>query len=377
MSKNTKITIGIIIIILIIGGIWYGATREPKEEEVIKIGAALSLTGKTASFGEKAKNGIELAVSEVNQELKNFKIEVIYEDTQSETASAVNAVKKLIEIDKVNVIVGPVRSSSTLAVAPLTEAQKVILFTPISSSEDITYAGDYVFRNRETAKLHGKRMAEFLINKEINNVAVFMAQSANSLTYGNSFIENFQNLGGNVVFSEEYNEDTLDFRTNISKAKNKKPEAIYLAVATGRDGGFLVKQIKELGFEGLITGSIALESEEFFNGAGSSSEGVIITSPAFYLEDLQIQSYRNKYKSRYGEESGAYAANSYDALKILVMAIEYCGGDSDTNCIRDFLYDLKDYPGVGGITTFDENGDVIKPIQLKIVKDGQFIRYEE
>jgi len=378
MTKTSKIIIGIIIAVIIIGGIWYTLSRKPTEEEAIKIGVVLSFTGKTASYGEEIKNGMELAISEVNQELKDFKIEMIYEDTQSETKSAVDAVTKLLEVDKVNIIVGPVRSSCVLAVAPLSEAKKVILFAPVAASEDITYAGDYVFRNRETAGLHGKKMAEFLTNEEVSKAAVFIAQSANAITYGNSFMENFQNLGGNIVFSVEYNENLIDFKVDITKTKNKEAEVIYIAAATGKDAGILMKQIKEMGFEGLVVGSGGtLENEEFLTGAGIASEGLIVTSPAFNIEDPQIQPYRNKYKSLYGKESSPFAANGYDAIKILVKAMEYCGGDKDTDCIRDFLYNLKDYPGIGGITTFDENGDVIKPLQLKTVKNGEFVPYEE
>lgn len=375
MVKTSKIIIGVIIAIIIIGGIWYALGGEPAEG-TIKIGAALSLTGKLASFGQDAREGIEMALEEVNQE-KDFKIKIIIEDTQGDATESVNVVKKLIEIDKVNIIIGPIRSGNVLATAPITEENKVILFAPIASSVDITYAGDYVFRNRETSGLHGKRMAEFLINKNINKVAMLTAQAANSKSYSEAFEKGFKENGGEVVSIIEYEPDSIDFKTDITKSLNKNPEAFYLSVTAGTDAGILVKQIRELGFEGLIGGSTAFESEEFLNGAGEASEGTFFTSPAFDIENTEIAGYREKYKRLYGKESSAFAANAYDAVKILANAIEHCENGEDTNCIKNYLYDLKDYPGIGGKTTFDENGDVIKPIQFKTVKNGEFVIYEE
>ena len=164
----------------------------------------------------------------------------------------------------------------------------------------------------------------------------------------------------------------------IVKAKNKEAEAFYLAATSGSDSGILTKQIRELVNDKLlIAGATSIESEEFLNGAGAIAEGVFLTSPAFNIENPDIQNYRNKYKELYNKESSAYAANGYDAVKIIANAIEHCGGDKDTDCVRDFLYNVKDYPGIGGKTTFDENGDVIKPVMIKVVKNGEFVPYEE
>ncbi len=380
MTKTTKIALGILIIAVLLVVVWYGIRKESisisSEEKPIKIGAVLSLTGKVAFVGVEVKNGIELGVNELKPKtIGGRRIEIIYEDTKSQSNEAVNAVKKLIEIDGVNIIIGPVRSSSVLAAAPVAEARKVILFSPIATAEDITLAGDYVFRNRETGVLHAKKMAEFLIHKGFKKVAVFTAQSANAITYGRLFRENFLDMGGKIMHSAEYNEDNIDFKTDISMAVANDAEAFYLASTSGRDAGIITQQIVELGFEGLITGPVLFETEEYLNMAGDASEGVLYTAPAFDIKDSSIQPYRERFKTLHGKESNFMAANGYDALQIILKAISFCGGDTNTDCVRDFLYDLKDYPGIGGNTTFDENGDVIKPVIIKTIKDGQFVKY--
>ncbi|MFC1598761.1 ABC transporter substrate-binding protein [Patescibacteria group bacterium] len=372
MPLKSKIIL-IIVIILAIALIGYTfAQVSEQEKSVIRIGAALPLTGKMASFGEDMKYGFDLALREVNQNSK-YQLRIIYEDTQAEADISVSTVTKLINIDQVPIILGPARSNNVLAVAPITEQNMVILFTPISSAEDISQAGDYVFRNRETAGYHGQVMAEFLKTKT-DKIAVLIANSANSKTYGKSLIARFEELEGQVVYSTEYNDDATDFKTEILKAKNSGAEAFYLAVAADFDAAIIVRQIREMGFSGLITASMGVESPEFVEGAGQAAEGVIWTSAMLDDSHPEFENYKKNYQELAGKDSSVYAANAYDALHMLSQAIESCNG-ADTNCVRDYLYELKDYPGIGGKTSFDLNGDVAKDLFLKTVKDGKFIKY--
>jgi len=375
--KKSYWTIGVVIIILIVIAIVSGGgEKEPVAGEPIKIGTVLALSGNVASLSERVHNAIEFAVDEVNKKYP-FNLEVISEDTQGDVTVAVSAINKLINIDGVNIIIGAIRSNNTLAIAPIAEENKVILMTPVSSAEDITSAGDYIFRNRETAKSHGVGIAEFLFNSGATKTALFTANSANSKSYSESFKNRFEDLGGSVLFKVDYIEDTIDFRTDIRKALASDIDAIYIANALGNDGGILLRQIRELGFDGMVTMSVAVESDEFVDAAREASEGLIYSFQAFDPNDPTVSKYAKGYKERFGMESDGFAANGYDAINIIAMAIDGCGGtDVDTDCIRDFLYDVKDYPGVGGLTTFDENGDADKPIQIKTIKDGEFVKYE-
>ncbi|MDD5148723.1 MAG: ABC transporter substrate-binding protein, partial [Candidatus ainarchaeum sp.] len=198
---------------------------ENQDKQMIKIGAALPLTGKTASYGEWAKNGIEIAVDEVNAGQKDFQLQAVFEDTQGEPKNAVTAAKKMIEVDNAKIILA-VRSDEMLAIAPITEAKKIILFSPYAGAEEITTAGDFVFRNRETASLHGKKIAEFISGTGIKKTAVLAANSSNGLTYGNSFKTRFIQLGGVIAYYAEYNQDETDFRTEIEKLKQTSSEAV-------------------------------------------------------------------------------------------------------------------------------------------------------
>jgi len=376
MNKITKWIIGIVIILLVI---WLGYNLSNNKElvsnEPIKIGVALPLTGRAASYGEGVKNSFDLALEEINQEYF-FKLELIYEDTQSEIDSTVSAVRKLIDINKVHIILGIVRSNNVLAVAPITEENKVILFTPIASAEDITQAGDYVFRTRETAKSHGIGIADFLSEKGVKKLALFVARSANSQSYAGFLQERFLEKGGSIVFRTDYDENNNDFRTDIAKAKNEGAEVFYISATLGNDGGIILRQIRESGFLGFVTGSVGIESDEFIKAAGSFADTIVYSSPLFDLNSKNTKEYADKYRAKYNENSDAFDANAYDSINLIAMAINECLGDK-SDCIKDYLYQVKNYPGAGGLTTFDENGDVLKPIMIKTIKNGEFVPYEE
>lgn len=365
-----KINFGILVgLLVIIGVLSVNITGFSIEEQgVIEIGSVLPLTGGMASYGQDVKSGIDLAVKEHNL-VSEYEVRVVYEDSGGDGNSAVNAVKKFIEIDDVNILFGPMTSWGVLAAAPLTEEKKVILFNSVATAKAITEAGDYVFRNRETSVPHGEKMAEFLVGRGVDKVAVFSAQASNSLTYADSFVVRFRELGGEVVSYSKYAPEATDFRTEILKIKDDEVDGFYIAGRKTKDAGLLVKQIRESGFDGLITGNAFFEGDEFLAITGDFSEGVVYTSSKFNLEDPNNQNYRNAYKSLYGEESNYFAANAYDGANIVFDAIDYCEGD-DTDCIRDYLYGIKDYHGITGLTSFDLNGDVDKEVVVKVIRNG-------
>ena len=136
--------------------------RDRVEEKVVKIGAILPLTGDAAKYGESAKEGIELAIKEINAEggVKGHKIEIIYEDSQGLPTTGVSAFQKLITSNRVPAVIGGLFSSVTLAIAPIANREHVVVLSPTSSAPAITKAGDYIFRNCASDIFEGKIMAE-------------------------------------------------------------------------------------------------------------------------------------------------------------------------------------------------------------------------
>ena len=170
MNKTAKIILGLIIVAAII---WIGVGLiKPVSTEPIKIGYIGPLTGGVAAYGETEKNVIELALQEINSSGElNRKLEVIYEDGKCDGKDAATAAQKLINIDKVKIILGGACSAETLAAAPLAEENKVILFSSFASNPSISQAGDYIFRNCFSDADFGKADAEFIVSRGIKRVA--------------------------------------------------------------------------------------------------------------------------------------------------------------------------------------------------------------
>lgn len=375
-NKEIKILIPVIIIVLItliviyaFYGITGGAIIVSESDEVVKVGVIQPLTGKTAYVGEWVVEGLELALDEINKDKK--KIELIYEDDACNTKLAVNSVKKLIEIDRVAIIMGPTCSSSVLAVAPIAEENEVIILSTVATTSKISEAGDYIFRNRESDALHGIIMAEFAFhNLGARKAAILYLNLDNGLGFKDSFTKRFSELGGGISKEESFESQDSDFRTQLTKIKATDPDVIYFA---GQRMENVIVQARELRITTQILGPSTMQNDDIIEIAGPHAEGIIYTYPNF--DSQQESSYQSLYKQKYGKDSEAYAANSYDALVIISQAIDQCGEDS--TCIKNYLYGTQNYRGVSGTFSFDKNGDVKRDLILKTILNGEFVKFSK
>ncbi|MFA6064645.1 MAG: ABC transporter substrate-binding protein [archaeon] len=339
----------------------------------LAIGAVLSLTGKAASYGHDIQNGMELAFYDINKSGKPLNVKLLYDDTTSVPEKAVTSVQKFIGFDGAKVIIG-VGADEVLAMVPITEESKVILATPIAGSDKVDGAGKYVFRNRESSKFTAYSLAELLNAKGYNRVALFVASSsASPISYQKSFLEKFQSFGGSAE-SFSYAESSPDVRTSIAKVKELDINAVYVIAGKDSDGAEVIRQLKEMGFDGLIVGGPALETTKFFESTKGSAEGVVIAVAPVDSSAPNATQVLEEYKSTYGKEMSFSAANAYDLVMLLNSASGKC--DSNTDCIREYLLSVKDYPGLGGKTSFNPNGGVSKVMSYKIANEGKFVPYK-
>jgi len=373
MSKTTKIIIVVIIAIIVIGGIWYIATREPKEEEVIKIGLIFPLTGGAANIGQGQKNAVELALEQLN----DSNIQLIFEDDRLEADDAVTAAQKLINVDKVDAIIGPSWSGATLAVAPIAESNRTLLLSPSASSPSITSAGDYIFRVYPADDMAVKMVAEFAFNNlKITKAAVLYDLANDSFVQERNYIKNeFEKLGGKIVIEESFKTKDTDFKTQLLKIKNSEAEVIFFSAFPVETGLFL-KQAKELDLkQPFISLDTVVEDPSVITGAQEAAEGLIYQSPA-KPENKEHLNYVADYKERYEKDPPAYSAEAYDCLMLVIKAIKESDGTKED--IKNKLYQIgQNYMGASGEITFDKNGDVSKSFILKTIKNGQFVPYEE
>lgn len=345
-----------------------------KEENVIKIGVITPLTGEGATYGDATKKGLDLVVEEVGASggINGKKIKLIYEDDQIKPESGVNAIQKLINVDKVPVIIGAFGSSVTLAIAPIAEKNKVVLFSASSTADAIKDAGDYIFRNVPTNSAQGKSAAEFAVNKlKVKKVAILYMNNDYGLSLKNSFEKYFAEMGGQTSVIDSYNPGDKDFKTQLGKIKNSKSDIVFYP-GHYQESGLILKQAKEIGIKSIFIGGDGSYSPDLIKIAGNAADGSYYTIMAmgFGIADAEIAKFKAEFQKKYNQEPDVYSAYAYDALKIIANAIPKGGYTSEG--IKAALYGTRDFKGVTGITSFDKNGEVDKPFYIYVVRDGKF-----
>ncbi|MBI2449575.1 penicillin-binding protein activator [Candidatus Pacearchaeota archaeon] len=361
--NQAQLWVGIIILIIAVIGlvVIYSGNIQTRTSGA-RIGVIIPLTGDAASYGASVKKGLELAKKELGLEL-----ELIFEDSKCDEAEAVNSINKLISSDKVNAIIGELCSGATLAAAPIAEQNNIVLISPGATSPDITSAGEYLFRTVPSDSFQGKFGAEIVYHRYgKRNLAILYSNENYDIGFNQVLKENFEKLGGKVVASEAFERNAVELRAQLTKIKNANPDAIYIISNEQDSAVAALKQIKELKIDTLIFGSEGLKGQYILDDAKDSAEGLIVISAS-----SGTSGFIDKYKTKYDEEPGAFAAQGYDALQALSIALEQ--GAQTGEEIRDRLYELS-FEGASGRIDFDNNGDVSGIYEIYKVKNGEFVR---
>lgn len=370
----------LLLLIVVFSFSIFSCAKKPEQPKEIKIGAILPLTGDAASWGASAKEGIELAVSELNAKggAGGKKVAIIYEDTQAQPEKGASAMLKLATIDKVPVVIGDLVSATTLAAAPIAEQNKVVLLSPTASAPKLTEAGKYIFRIWPSDLAEGIAMANFTAQTlKFKNVAVMFIQNDYGTALKDVFEKEFIKQGGTITETASYKPEETDFRSYLTKIMKKKPEAIYL-ISYYKDAGLALKQAKQLKIKTQFLGTTAIEEPKLFEIAGDATEGLIYAISSGYVANSQdevVKAFNAKFKEKYGKDPTFVQAQCYDAVNIIASVIGK--GDMTGEAIQKGLESVKDYHGVTGTFGFDANGDVVKPTMIKTIKGKEFIPYEK
>lgn len=383
MSNFSKgILVIIVLLILVLGLSFWAKNSAPAspanlsgETGPIKIGMIGPLTGEAAEYGVSVQHGISLAVDEINNTggINGQLVEVIYEDGKCNGKDAVSAAQKLVNVDKVKVIIGGTCSGETLAVAPVTTPAKVILFSPVSSAASVATLGHYVFRNHPNDNLAGQQLAEY-VAKKYKKVAVISEQTDYAQGIRATFVDGVRANGASVVFDEVYVSDTKDFRALITKLKNAGAEALFMSSQSGANAGQIAKQVRDLGLSQVQLFSAYLTGPEFVK-SGPAAEGTILIDVPGLSDGAKAQALLAAYMAKYGKEPNYkfFVGTSYDATHILAEAIKLNGLDTDK--IADYLHGLKNYEG--SIGTYSLDPEIPEVVGLGLVfrqiKNGEVV----
>lgn len=369
MKKLGKIAlVGFIVLAMVCG--LTGCSK--KNSETIKIGGIFPLSGSVAVYGVECRNGIELAIEEINAAggINGKKIELISEDDEGNPEKSVNAYKKLTTKDGCKLIIGSLTSGCTAAFSTLAQAQKNLMIAPAATMESITDAGNYVFRacfiDPFQGTVGGKFAAENLGAKRA--AVLYDTGSDYSMGLTDNFAAAFEKAGGKVVAKEAYSTGDKDFNAQLTKIKNANPDVVYLPdyYATV---ALIAKQLRAQGIDTPIVGAdgwggiIENAGEEILNGFYSDHYAADSTDP-------KVVKFVSSYVKKYGSTPVSFAALGYDSLYMLKDAI-LKAGTTDPTAVRDAL-EKTNGTYVTGNLSFDARRNPVKSaVMMEIVlKDG-------
>ncbi|MDQ0272463.1 ABC transporter substrate-binding protein [Cytobacillus purgationiresistens] len=340
------------------------------------VGVVSFITGSGAAYGEAIKGGLELAKEEINEK-GDVELNLIFEDSAGKQDQALTAAQKLINSDNVTAIIGPTLSTEMNVVGPEADLSGVPIIGTSTTAEGIPQIGDYVFRNsipealaipasmeKAIEKYDAKKVALIYGNDDVFTKSGFDTMKATA-----------EKMGLEILTTETFQKGQSDYNAQLTKIKSYKPDLI-LASALYNEGAVIMDQARKMGIDVPFVGGNGFNSPEVIKIAGDSSDGLIVATPWYgEKEDPKVQGFVKKFKEKYGNDPDQFAAQAYDALYILADAIKNAG-EADRDKVRDALAETKDFEGILGNFSFDEEGDVIMDPTVLVIEDGEFVVFE-
>ncbi len=345
--------------------------------DTVKIGMLVPLTGPAAADGASALASVQIALDQVNSGggVLGKQVELTYYDDRADTKDAVALAYKLIEQDKIVAFVAGSYSLPTRSVAPIFQEEEIPLVSAYAIHPDVTRAGDFCFRNGFLGFVEGKA-AGYAAHKLLGSKRVALLTSDND--FGTTLVTGFKMYKDKyaddmeIVSEQTYPMSETDYKPYLSKIKEINPDVVFASGYYFQTGPML-RQARELGIESKIIGEEGADSPKLVEIAGETAEGFHIVTN-FDRDDPRpvVQNYLKEYRERVKIEPDMVGASAYDAFMIIIKAME-AAGTTESRAVRDAIAAMKGYDGLTGVMDgFDEIGEVVKPVQVQIVKDGVF-----
>jgi branched-chain amino acid transport system substrate-binding protein len=377
MTGWRRILVVASVLLLVTAGLAWG-------QEPIKMGTVLRLTI-GAEHGIPSRRGVEMAVDEVNKAggINGRKVELIVEDEKDSPAAAVNAVQKLINVDKVVAIVGPMTSGSMMAAGKIADDAKVVAISPTATTPKLSGYGASLCRGCSRIDKQAEVLIDYVAKTwKPKTVGIFFSNEPYGKGCAELFGKFFEKAGIKVVATESFNRGARDFKSELTKIKAANPDILFIPGYTPETAP-AAAQARQLGMNQKILGVYGDMDPVYIQLAGKAAEGHVIGGE--YDEDYQTpknEAFKKNYEALVKKNNDPYnimfAALHYDAASLILEGMKKNGPTSEG--IRKFIKEVKDFDGVTGKLSFDDNNDVVragsKGIYVLEVKNGKYVKVQ-
>lgn len=346
-----------------------------RENNVIKLGVIAPLSGDETLYGQSIENGIVLAVENYNHQggILGKEIKIIVYDSHGDAEDAIDAFEKLVNIDKVDAVIGGVITPTALAIAPLSAKYNLPMITPTATSTNITKGYNSVFRSLFTTLYQGKGLAQFAYDKLIARKASILYDKTNkySIELAEAFRNAFEARGGVVVSYEGYEKGTKNFSSLINNVKKRDTDVLFIPDYY-TPSALIVKQVKQAGINADFLGGNGWQGWKHVDGGDEIFEGTYFTDA--YAVDEPTQQNKNfvaAYRRKFNQIPNSSSALGYDTTVIMLEAIKRAGSTNSDRVIE--WLEATNFEGVTGEMRFDREHNIIKPMYMFKIQGGKNI----
>jgi branched-chain amino acid transport system substrate-binding protein len=350
--------------------------------EPIKMGAVMRLSI-GMEHGIPCARGVEMAVAEVNKAggINGRQVQLILEDEKDSPAAAVNAVRKLINVDQVVAIVGPMTSEDTMSSGKIANAAKMVLITPTATTRKLSGFGAYIYRACSRIDTQAKVLTDHVAKHwQPKTVGILFSNEPYGKGCAVQFTQFFEKHHIKVVANESFHRGSRDFRAQLTRIKAAKPDILFIPGYTPETAR-AAAQARQLGMQQRILGVYGDLDPVYLQLAGEAAQGHIIGGE--YDEAYKTpknQKFKKDYDALVQKNKDPYnimfAALSYDAASMILEGMKKNGPTADG--IKKYLDTVKDFDGVTGKLSFNQDHDVIRSgtdgVYLLEVKGGKYMK---
>ena len=357
-----RLTVSVMAALLGLTVLACGTGDDVEQAAPFRIGVMESLTGVGETYGTVASQAKQMAADEINAAggVNGRRLELVVEDSQCSAQAAVAAYTKLTDVDGMKIILGTSCSSAMLGAAPLAEADGVILFSGLASNPDIANAGDYIFRTQISDVQVGIDTGNLLWADGIRRLATITESTDYAEGVRRTSVAQFEQRGGEVVAAEYYASDITDFRTQLSKMFDAGPDALHLAPQSEFSAGTIIKQARELGYDGPIYAETVSVGTTALEIAGDAATGMKAITADLDPDNPKAQEVLANFRQRYDYITLPWHLGSaYDNVYIAAECLKQTGDDQDADGFRDCMYGITWSGAIGNGYSFDADGEVV------------------
>ncbi|SSW63191.1 ABC transporter substrate-binding protein [Achromobacter agilis] len=362
----------------------FAAVPTSQAQETLKLGALVTLSGAGAAWGQGMKNAAEVAADQVNEagglEVggKKYRVQVVAYDDKYQANEAVTVANRLVFEDKVRYIIGPVGSAPVLAIQPMTEKNKVILLTLGFTAKALAAERPYTFRPNVTTAEVSQPQIDWLVKAQgLRKVGALFPNDETGQQIALDLEAAYKKAGAALSTKEFFERDRVDFVPLLTRMMARGIDAIELDGNSPTTAGLIVKQARELGFEGRIVRTGGPATQEIVNVAGKqATEGMLVHTPID--PDLAAtKAYAERYAAKYKHPMNGFSPAFYDGTLMLFEAMRRAGTVEDTERVRVEMEKLDGFEGsLGklswtGRAMYGIDHQLNAPFYVAEVKDGR------